>query len=171
LNTKALLVIISLLITLGACRSTKDTGKDKSSSPDRVKTAQKLGVLLPDTYDKKLANSLADWIGTSYRYGGDSKAGTDCSGMVMAVYAEVYQLKLEHNAERQKVLSRKIREGDQKQGDLVFFSISSKKTDHVGIYLWDGYFVHASSKKGVIVSRLSEPYYRKTFTGAGTYLH
>ncbi|HRP84618.1 MAG TPA: NlpC/P60 family protein, partial [Saprospiraceae bacterium] len=63
-----------------------------------------------------------------------------------------------------------IRKNELKEGDLVFFKINGPKVSHVGLYLSDGYFVHATVKKGVMISSLSEPYYEKFYSGSGRVL-
>lgn len=110
------------------------------------------------------------WLGVPYRYSGNTKAGSDCSGFVSQVYRRVYGKKLERSSEDQaKKDVHKVGKGGLKTGDLVFFSTSprSKKIDHVGIFLRDGYFIHASTSKGVIVSHLNEDYYKRTWKKGG----
>lgn len=110
------------------------------------------------------------WLGVPYRYGGNSKAGSDCSGFVWQVYHRVYGKRLERSSDDQaKKDVHKVGKGGLKPGDLVFFRTSSKskKIDHVGIFLKDGYFVHASTSRGVIVSNLDEDYYKKAWQKGG----
>lgn len=118
----------------------------------------------------KLYIEAADWIGTPYRYGGKTKKGVDCSGFTSAIYRTVYNKRLSKSAEEQrdddcrKVVKRNLREGD-----LVFFHNGRKKrrASHVGIYLKNGRFVHASSSAGVVVSSLDERYYEKHWLQGG----
>lgn len=110
------------------------------------------------------------WIGVAYRYGGNTKHGADCSGFVWQIYKKIYGKTLERSSNEQaKKNIKKVRKGSLKPGDLVFFSTSrkSKKIDHVGIFLKDGYFIHASTSKGVIVSSLNEDYYKKAWKKGG----
>jgi probable lipoprotein NlpC len=165
-----LLFLMAAVLFLVSCRSSGLAPK-RPDLAERQSLEKKLGVQLPAGYNPQLISTLSKWKGSPYKYGGETTSGVDCSGMVKSVYGEVFGMKLEHNAARQKELSRQINENQLRQGDLVFFRINAKKTDHVGIYLWEGYFMHASTKKGVTINHLSEPYYRKAFDGAGTYLH
>ena len=105
---------------------------------------------------------IRDRIGTPYRGGGETKRGTDCSGMTCQIYKKVYHTKLQRSTDGQKKESSKVARRNLREGDLVFFSSrkSRRKVAHVGIYLKDGKFVHASTSQGVIVSSLNEPYYR-----------
>ena len=101
--------------------------------------------------------------------GATLKKGCDCSGFVSQVYKAVYGKSLERNsaAIRDKNCS-KIRRSQLRTGDLVFFKTgSSRKINHVGIYLKDNKFIHASSSKGVIVSSLEEKYYIRTYVCSG----
>ena len=113
---------------------------------------------------EKLAQS---WIGTRYVYGGSSKSGTDCSGYVMQLYKEHYGISLPHNAGQMYNDSRgsSVSRGSLKEGDLVFFG-SFWKIDHVGIYLKGDRFTHASSSKGVMISPMSDNYWRPKYQGA-----
>jgi cell wall-associated NlpC family hydrolase len=118
--------------------------------------------------EDRLMQVIESWIGTPYRYGGESRDGTDCSGFVKAVYSEVYGIALPRTTKAMLEACRGISPDQLKPGDLVFFEIS-RNNFHVGIYTGDRRFAHASEKKGVIVSSLDEPYYVRTFTKAGRF--
>ncbi len=107
-------------------------------------------------------------LGTPYQYGGDSRRGMDCSGFVCWVFKESFKIDLPHNASQQYKRCRYLQKDELKVGDLVFFSTNlTGVINHVGIYIGKDYFAHASTSYGVIVSRLSEPYYRKCYVAAG----
>ena len=107
------------------------------------------------------------WIGTPYVYGGSSKSGTDCSGYVMQLYKSHYGISLPHSASQMYDDSRgsSVSRGSLQEGDLVFFG-SFWKIDHVGIYLKGDRFTHASSSKGVMISPMSDNYWRPKYQGA-----
>ena len=112
----------------------------------------------------------AKWIGTPYRYGGNSIRGVDCSGLTYAIYKKVYHKKLNRSSEDQRTKDcRRVSRNRLQEGDLVFFHDGQRKrkANHVGIYLKEGRFIHASSSQGVIVSSLSEPYYKKCWMQGG----
>ncbi len=116
-----------------------------------------------------LYDEVKSWIGVPYKYGGNSKRGVDCSGFIVQVYKKVYGVSLQRSSNLiyEKNCS-KIKKDDLKEGDLVFFSTGrSKKINHVGIYLKNGKFVHASTSRGVIVSGLDEDYYMRTYVSSG----
>ncbi|MDL2215256.1 NlpC/P60 family protein [Dysgonomonas sp. OttesenSCG-928-M03] len=129
----------------------------------------KISIALDDP-NMDLFAEVSLWLGTPYRYGGNTKKGTDCSGFVGQVYRRVYGKELERSSDNQaKKNVREIRKGSLEPGDLVFFRTlrNSKKIDHVGIFLKNGRFIHASTSKGVIVSSLDEEYYRKNWQKGG----
>lgn len=113
----------------------------------------------------QILNTALSYRGVKYRFGGATPSGFDCSGFVMYVYNR-HGVKLPRTADRQYEIGKKIRQTDLRPGDLVFFETYEKGASHVGIYQGNGQFVHASSSRGVTVSRLSEEYYAKRYLGA-----
>jgi len=107
------------------------------------------------------------WLSVPYHYAGNSKKGVDCSGLVKMFYKELYDIALQGGSRHIYPLTKEVPIDALQQGDLVFFKIRGDKISHVGIYLKDGYFVHASTKLGVTVSNLSEPYYNARFYKGG----
>ncbi|MDL2282055.1 NlpC/P60 family protein [Parabacteroides sp. OttesenSCG-928-G06] len=118
-----------------------------------------------------LYNEGAKWLGVPHRSGGLTKKGVDCSGLVVNIYREIYGKPLARSsADMLKKNCKKVGRSHLQEGDLVFFRTdgSRKKTpNHVGIYLKNGRFLHASTSRGVVVSSLSEPYYLRTFITGG----
>lgn len=107
--------------------------------------------------------------GTAYKYGGRSAdSGFDCSGFVAHVFRQVAGLALPHNALAISQNGEQINKTELKPGDLVFFNTLRRAFSHVGIYLGDNRFIHASSTSSgdVMVSDLSEKYWSKRFNGA-----
>ena len=129
------------------------------------------GVRITEHDNIYLYNEGARWIGTPHRAGGLTKRGVDCSGLVTAIYREVYGKQLSRSsADMWKQDCRKVNRAQLKEGDLVFFRTTKGKKGvptHVGIYLKNGKFIHASTSKGVVVSSLSEAYYQRTWLGGG----
>lgn len=128
------------------------------------------GLKITKKDNHKLYKELKSWMGVPYQYGGNSRTGTDCSGLVMVVYDNVYNIKLARNSAKIMELNcRKINRNELKEGDLIFFTINKNKDriNHVGLYLKENKFVHSSSSKGVIISDLGEPYYQRYFYCAG----
>jgi len=135
----------------------------------RKKYAAMLGVRPKDLDNAALYKFIDRWYGTNYRLGGCDISGIDCSGFVQKLYSEVYGVDLVRTAIDQFGSCKRIkRYKDAEEGDLVFFRVHSrKKITHVGIYLANDYFVHASRSQGVIISNLNEEYWQRYFAGAG----
>lgn len=143
------------------------------SKPEKKKTTQsqpkknKMNIVLCDKDNKKLYNAIEQWYGTPYKSGGCSKNGVDCSCFTINIYQEVYNVKLNRRAmdmvQNIKLINRK----DLVEGDLVFFTNSNGRINHVGIYLKENMFAHASSSKGVMVSKLTEKYWDSKFYKGG----
>lgn len=103
--------------------------------------------------------------GVRYRYGGSSRSGFDCSGFTSFVYQR-NGISLPHNAAAQFSRGQRVSPSERKPGDLVFFSTTRRGISHVGIYVGDGKFVHASSGGGrVRVDSLTSGYYAKRYRG------
>jgi cell wall-associated NlpC family hydrolase len=111
---------------------------------------------------------IDEWYGTRYRLGGTGKAGIDCSALVQKLYSSVYNMDVVRTSIMQFRNSEYIAsKTNLKEGDLVFFRIHGGPVSHVGVYLANNYFVHASSSKGVMISSLDENYWLKYYVGGG----
>jgi lipoprotein Spr len=114
-----------------------------------------------------LYEEIKKWNKTRYKYAGNTAGGIDCSGLVKKLCAATYNLKLEGGSRDIYQVVDSIGKSELMEGDLVFFKIRGNRISHVGLYLKDGYFVHASTKLGVIISHLDEPYYKKYYYASG----
>ncbi|EEZ00130.1 lipoprotein NlpC [Vibrio sp. RC586] len=94
--------------------------------------------------------------------GGVSKNGIDCSAFVQIAYRDAWQLDLPRTTQSQAQTGQKITYEQAQYGDLVFFK-TSRTNIHVGVYLGDKQFMHASTSKGVIISRIDNPYWASKF--------
>lgn len=139
----------------------------KTSSSIKKKYAEKLGISESDIKNEKLYQFIDDWYGVKYKYGGKDKSGIDCSGLTAVIYLTVYKKTISSNTKDLVNEAKKIKESDLKEGDLVFFNTNGKSISHVGVYLQNHKFVHASTKKGVMVSDMNEPYFKKTYVSSG----
>lgn len=151
-----------LTFILSSCSSSKNIANDPIYNPSGNEQ-----LLSKD--EIKLIKEAKSWIGTKYKYGGHSREGTDCSGFVLQVYKAVYDLKLPRSSKEQYTFCKKISKNKMRVGDLVFFATGKSKdvVSHVGIYIGNNEFIHASSSKGVVISNLDQNYYVRTFVSAG----
>jgi lipoprotein Spr len=108
---------------------------------------------------------IDDWYGTRYLYGGSSKSGIDCSAFMQVLFASIYGISLPRTAKMQYDFSRRISRTELKEGDLLFFNTRGG-VSHVGMYLTNNKFIHASVK-GVTVSDMFDPYYASRLIGVG----
>jgi len=141
--------------------------QDKSLVKDYL--SQIMGVALSTTSNVKLFQFVYDWIGTPYRFGGSSKKGIDCSAFTKELYSKVFNLDIQRNSRDIFSMVSPVKKDELKEGDLVFFKIHSRSISHVGIYLGNNKFAHASSK-GVAISNLDDDYYSRYFYRGGRLL-
>ncbi len=166
-------IVILGSMLVGACSSSKKSGKPPATTKQKnEQTADSvydslLGIWVPANANPILLKQVEQWVGTAYQFGGQSHAGTDCSGLICSIYPVVFQHKPPRTTAEMKKTAVPIAMEQLQEGDLVFFNINTKETGHAGIYLWNGYFVHATTRRGVIVSNLSEDYWKKYFSGGG----
>jgi probable lipoprotein NlpC len=169
---KFLLLIISGSLILSSCKSKKilitKSGILKPSATIAHKYAEMMDVSKKAIKNGKLYGFIEDWQGTQYQYGGLSKSGIDCSGLVYLAFRDVYGLDIPRVTNQQAVIIKRKYEAKLKEGDLVFFDYNDQKFSHVGIYLQNGYYFHASTSSGVRVSKLHNPYTYKYFSRGGT---
>lgn len=142
-----------------------------SSKGSLSKACAKLGVSASKVKCEQLYLVSAEWLGTKYKYGGMSSAGVDCSGLTNIIVKKVYGKSLNRSsADIYSGNVTKISKSSIKEGDLVFFRTDGKKSktpNHVGVYLNDDKFIHASTSKGVVVSSMTQQYYVTNYIGAG----
>jgi len=118
------------------------------------------------TVDDRLETIVDAWLGTPYRYGGMSKSGSDCSGLVCQVFRELAGMDLPRSATDMQSIGSHVPIAKVHRGDLLLFRIKRRYIDHVGIYLGNDEFIHASSKFGVVKSNIKDEYYRTHFIEA-----
>jgi lipoprotein Spr len=139
----------------------------ENASPVQLKYAVLLNTEVESLPNKTLLESVDSWYGVHYRTGGNGKTGIDCSGFTVAVYLAAYGINLPRVSREQYRISRKISTTELQEGDLLFFNTRGSGVSHVGVYLGNNKFIHATVSKGVMVNDLFENYYVKRFIGAG----
>lgn len=143
------------------------TAEVESASGTQLKYAILLNMEVESLPSKSLLEAVDEWYGVRYRSGGNTKTGVDCSGFTLAVYSAVYGMMIPRVSREQYRISRKISTTELQEGDLVFFNTTGRGVSHVGVYLGNNKFIHASVSRGVMVNDLFETYYLKRFVGAG----
>lgn len=113
-----------------------------------------------------LLSFLDEWYGVRYRYGGSTKKGIDCSAFSMEMMNTVFGVQLPRTAKEQYLACTPLTKEELREGDLVFFNTTGG-ISHVGIFLMNNKFVHASTSSGVMISDLDETYFSKRFLGGG----
>ncbi len=115
---------------------------------------------------ERIVQYASQYIGTPYRYGGQSPSGFDCSGFTSYIF-DKFQIKLNRTAAGQYNHGVAVAKNELEVGDLVFFA-GGKNIDHVGIYSGHGQIIHSSSPRsgGVIYSSINDGYYARTYVGA-----
>ena len=118
------------------------------------------------TSNQRMMDVILGYIGTPYQYGGESKSGIDCSAFSQQVFDQAAQIKLPRTTRDQIHQGTAVTRESLKFGDLIFFNTTGTNPSHVGIYIGDDLFAHASEAYGVTISSLESTYFKKRFTEA-----
>ena len=162
-----LLLISAVSLLLSGCFSVRPaprytTAKTQQTSVVRELETRKRGG------DQRLRRIVDKYIGIPYKWGGTTRSGMDCSAFTRAAFRETYGIELPRTSKQMYRLGLFLPNRQElRPGDLVFFKDTFAGTgiSHVGVYLGDGEFAHASSSKGVTITPLSNPYFTKRYAG------
>lgn len=154
----------SNIVKLGnTIENNEEVNYDKKVS---VKEAAPVSINATGTAARVLS-SAENKLGSAYVYGATGNGGYDCSGLVYSIYSNELGVKLPRSSREQSQYGAQISKNDLREGDLVFFNTTGSGVSHVGIYIGNDKFIHASSGQGkVITSSLSEGYYEDTYVNA-----
>jgi cell wall-associated NlpC family hydrolase len=133
--------------------------KDDIKKPEPVQPGGKFE-------NQKMMDLILTWMGTPYDYGGETRSGTDCSGFTMQMFRQSAGISLPRTTEEQVKLGSPVQRDNLKFGDLIFFNTTGQNPSHVGIYIGDDMFAHASVSFGVTLSSMYSSYYKKRYTEA-----
>jgi lipoprotein Spr len=166
--TLAIALFLSVLAAQAQTKNVPSQTADKEEQDNLAKDylSQIMGVAVSATSNMKLFHFVYDWIGTPYRFGGSSRNGIDCSAFTKQLYSDVFNLTIRRSSRDIFSMVNPVGKDDLKEGDLVFFKIHSRSISHIGIYLGNNRFAHASSR-GVAISSLDDAYYSRYFYKGG----
>ncbi|HKI61875.1 MAG TPA: NlpC/P60 family protein [Mariprofundaceae bacterium] len=156
---KMAMALVSLLLALPQASVGRSFDYASSANYQQFDSGQQAW-----TY-KQLQRYYRDWEGVRYQYGGLDKRGVDCSGFVYRFYLDRYGMEIPRSTELISRISNRVRLNQLVPGDILIFRNDSKSL-HVGIYVADGMFIHASKSKGVMKSALSNPYWTSHYIKA-----
>lgn len=157
--------------TLQASFGTSVSADTASFSSLKIKYSCMLDVLPNAIGNLALYHFIDEWYGVRYLLGGNSKDGIDCSAFIQKLYEQVFGISLLRTALMQVEETSLIKDASKcMEGDLVFFKSRNGRISHVGLYLMNDFFVHASSSQGIMISSLDEAYWSKRFACAGRVL-
>jgi len=169
------LAILPLVLGLAACSSSPEQwGSSNESAQKTVKhsakkknnqitsTSQSSAMKEEELLYAMLRNEYSHWVGSPYKWGGESINGIDCSSLVQKVFENSFKIDLPRTTEYQATEGYQIKKSELKVGDLVFFK-TSRTTRHVGIYMGNNEFFHVSTSKGTKISSLSNVYWSKHY--------
>lgn len=163
---KKIIFFILVVIPIFSFSQTK-----KKNTKAELSYYYKTYELNPDSANTPhLYYQVYDWLGARYKYAGASKKGIDCSGFVSKMYSSVYCIQLMGGSADIYKTVLPVEKEQLQEGDMVFFKIRKGNISHVGIYLGNNKFAHASVHSGVIISDLNEDYYKKYFYKGGRIL-
>ena len=151
---------IAVLLLTASCATTQ-----KKPTPTILKSEHHQSAKSPfndNEIEQRLREEFSRWKGTRHRLGGNDRQGIDCSGFVKVLYANLFNIDLPRTTQIQAKQGRAITSKELQAGDLVFFKPPSYLR-HVGIYLSQSEFVHASKKKGVTISKIDAHYWGKYY--------
>jgi len=146
-----LLIFLGASVVLFSCKSHRELNDKQTFKKESINTS------FHKIYKK--------YKGVPYLYGGTTSRGFDCSGFVQRAYMEAYKTSLPRTTKSMMKAGAKVVKNKLKVGDLVFFH-PTRKYYHVGIYMGKGLFMHASSSRGVMMSKLSLSYWKKSYVTA-----
>lgn len=142
----------------------RETGEAPTSEEVRAPASEQgnASASKAQRIESRVRTAMQPWMETPYKFGGETKNGVDCSGLVQALYEDAFGIGLPRTTGQQHKEGRRIDRSQMRAGDLIFFRTGDSQR-HVGIYLEDRKFVHASSSQGVTVSPLKYDYWQNHY--------
>lgn len=158
---KKLFLLLGIAVLLASCSARKH-------ATTSVTVAAKAADAMANLKSKDLYKFITDWTGVKYKLGGLDKNGIDCSGFALLLQKNIYGHTLPRTSKDQANVVKNKNISNLAEGDLIFFAFGGNQVDHVGVYLNNNIFVHASTTRGVIVDDLTLPIYQNAIVKIGT---
>ena len=160
-------LVLVIIFFFTSCASFQPNPKYQRNRPEKTRKARSSDVPATPQEEDLLDMTVRLWWGTPYEWGGEHLgSGVDCSAYTQAVVQSVYGINLPRTSKEQYKTGYPVNRSQLKRGDLIFFKQAGKGINHVGIYLENGRFTHASKSDGVTIDRMDHPYYKKRYAGA-----
>lgn len=158
-------LLLTAVFALTACGSSTPVGVATNKSGSKIFRKPVQGSISDPIFTvSSLMEQQRNWAGTRYRLGGTNRKGVDCSGFMQVTFRDLFGIDLPRMTVDQARVGTKVSKSDLQPGDLVFFKTGRGPNGrHVGVYVKDGQFLHASTKGGVIYSDMNSPYWSKTY--------
>nr|WP_113868542.1 bifunctional murein DD-endopeptidase/murein LD-carboxypeptidase [Brenneria salicis]NMN91304.1 spr peptidase [Brenneria salicis ATCC 15712 = DSM 30166]RBP59467.1 spr peptidase [Brenneria salicis ATCC 15712 = DSM 30166]RLM29724.1 bifunctional murein DD-endopeptidase/murein LD-carboxypeptidase [Brenneria salicis ATCC 15712 = DSM 30166] len=165
---------VAIAMTHSACSSNSNNALNQNDQTEMRVVNDKESLSLQASQDEfeamvrnvdiksKLLDQYASWKGVRYRLGGDSRRGIDCSAFVQRTFREQFDMDLPRSTYEQQEVGQKIQRTKLRPGDLVLFRAGSTGR-HIGIYIGNNQFVHASTSSGVMISNMGDTYWNKRY--------
>jgi cell wall-associated NlpC family hydrolase len=150
-----------LYLLLGACSTFPMSAP--TSAPNTLAYSH-FGADMSDApqITEQLLSQHTEWKGVPHKFGGLSKNGIDCSGFLHLIFAQEFGIEIPRTTQYQMQQGVVVNQDELIPGDLIFF-ITGFDQRHVGVYMGDNQFMHTSSSRGVMISKLSNPYWSKVY--------
>lgn len=155
---KPVLLLFTVLLLLSGCSSKKvSKPSHKTTKTTHQKTTQSGSWI-----SRALSKEYTKWNGVPYKYGGTTLKGVDCSSLMQIIYKDAFGLKIPRTTANQAKIGFQVKKSSKREGDLVFFK-TGWNTRHSGIIIKSDKFIHSSTKHGVIISSLNNPYWKSKY--------
>jgi len=168
------ILVFALTLTISTAQAQAISVRNEPNVPltskDEIisKYAQLLGVPKDSIKNVKLYTLIEQYSPASYKFGGNDPAGVDCSGFSCIIEKQIYGVIIPRSTGLQSAAAKTKSVSELKEGDLVFLKLGGTQVNHVGVYLQNGYFIHATSNMGLVLDNIADPNTQERFMACGS---